>query len=281
MTCKFTALLFVLLPLCAPAETTYEFKPYTQKPGETLRMDSKMTTKGGTLIRERDGAKERGTISRARTRQLERRVTGDPSTPRIEYKIVTDIHTTANSLEQNGGFANRTGALVGQTAVGRKDAAGRWILSLEGKPASATQKAELAELDAYENRSWTPGRAVKIGESWKIDPAFLRHLLLRDLETVELRSTLTLTEVREIDGEATAVLACDLQSVGAKDTREGVTDATAALNATGILHVALETMLDKKLLLSGTLSSTARHGDTLSSMSLPLRVEITKSMVKP
>lgn len=275
---KVAAFLLALSPLSASAETTYEFQPYAQKPGETLRIRSALSSEKGILIRERNGEKERGTITRMRTRQLDRRIAGTADSPRIEYKIINDSHTATNSLERDGGRQSRIGALVGQSVVGKKEPAGSWKLSLEGQPATEIQKAELAELEAYENRSWCPERPVKLGESWEINPAFLHHLMLRDLKTVELRATMTLTEIREIDGEATAVLKCALQSVGAKGKDS---DTTAALNASGTLLVALGTMLEKKLVYTGTISSTARSGDILSSMSLPLEVEITKSVVKP
>ena len=283
MAIKRTTLFALFLAQTASAESTYEFHPYVQKAGEVVRMTHTLSSERGRLTVTRGQTGQRGTIVRMHSRQLEHRIRPGAGSPGVRIKTVNDIQTVTNSLAHGGKPQSQLGPLVGRTASGKKDSAGKWNLLLEGAPPTEDQAAELAQLEAYENRGWFPERPVKVGESWDYEPVFIRHLMLRELGTVEIKATMTLEEIRSIDGEATAILRCELQTIGAKEETERASDAsgaTAALNATGTLQITLSSMLDSKLTLTGTLSSTSRSGDTTSAMSLPMTVEITKSVVQ-
>ena len=198
----------------------------------------------------------------------------------LSYKILEDIAVSSNELEGPNSQTRNVAALTGQTVVGLRDNFGQWQFYLEGATAGNRQVDELSELQAYENRRWFVDRPVKIGESWPINPAFFRHLLLRDLGKAQLKASMTLEEVKDIDGVRTAILAFTLNTLGARDKSAGQPEASASISATGKLYFSLDTMLDREMLLDGTLKTSARKGDSSTSVIIPFTIRSTKT-IKP
>ena len=90
---------------------------------------------------------------------------------------------------------------------------------------------------------------------------------------------MTFKEVREIDGAKAAIFTATIQSVavtGGDDTPVG---ASASIHLDGVLHVSLATMLDTRLVLEGTLTSTNRDETGSTTLLLPLRSVIEKRVV--
>lgn len=253
------------------AEETHKLTSYAQKPGETVRILATSSVAKGRMKVKKDGVEREQPMTMQRVRYLERLLREDGKT--LEYKIVNDTTETNNAFL--GGRSSRVASLVGRTAVGFRDSAGQLHLHLEGETPDDTEAIELAELAAYANRSWFPDKPVKVGESWEIEPAFIRHLVLRDLGTTgSIDATMTFQEVAEVDGLQTAVLTFTLQTAAVKEDGSGQEpEATATINAKGTLHVTMETMLDRKLVIEGVLISTNRDGHDLTTSYLPFRTE--------
>lgn len=253
------------------AEETYPLASYTQKPGETVRILATSSVAKGRMKVKKDGVEREEPMTMQRVRYFERLLRADGKT--LEYKVVNDTTETNNAFL--GGRTSRVAALVGQTAVGVRDQSGMLDLRIEGKRPDSTEAIELDDLEAYANRDWFSDKPVKVGESWKIKPAFIRHLVLRDLGTTgSIDSTMTFKEVAEIDGLQTAVLTFTLQTAAVKEDGSGKEpEATATINAKGTLHVTLDTMLDRNLVMEGVLVSTNREGDDLTTFYLPFRTE--------
>lgn len=266
------------LSLIAPAAAAplLTLRPYAQPSGQTLRIQTTTTSKGGRIIVEGHGEKAEGTTRLHRTRTLERRTAEDGTT--VHYTIIKDSSESSNELNLPTRPGSQTSALTGKTAAGFRDSTGHWHLYLPGKTPTSVQATELAELGSLENRRWFADRPVKIGESWEIDPSFLRRLLLRDPGTASLEATVTLTTVRNIAGTDTAVLTLKIQSVATQRDTPNAPSETATLNATGTLLVSLDTMLDRSLIIEGSLLSTSRANGTLTTLVLPFRSQTIRSL---
>ncbi len=80
-----------------------------------------------------------------------------------------------------------------------------------------------------------------------------------------------------IDGERTAVLPFSIKSQARKkDSDNRVSGAAIDLN--GTLYVALDTMLDKKLTMTGTLATSVRQHGVSSVIRSPVTYVVSKSV---
>lgn len=271
-------LILAILPATLPAQTSYLLKPFEQQAGEVMVIRSSSVSSKGKMVIERGGEKTEGALSIQRSRLLERRALATGGGKGLSYKILEDTVVTANDLEGPNSRKKLLAALTGQTVVGFQDSSEQWQFYLEGKTATNRQAVELSELQAYANRRWFVPRPVKIGESWPIDPAFFRHLILRDLGDIELKASMTLESVENIGGERTAILAFKLDTLGARGNSAAQMQASASINASGKLHLTLDTMLDREILLNGTLKTSARSGDNGTSVVLPFTIRTVKTI---
>ena len=142
------------------------------------------------------------------------------------------------------------------------------------------EAVELAELEAYENRRWFVDRPVQVGETWSIDPGFIRHIVERDTGAGHLTASATLKEIATIDDEKTAVIVMNIETAGSRESPDHQQAAGAMLKAAAVLHVALDTMLDKHLVFEGSLTTRARERDQTTTLETPMRIVVTKSSVK-
>ena len=91
---------------------------------------------------------------------------------------------------------------------------------------------------------------------------------------------MTLEAVKNIDGVETAILAFKLKTLGARGKSPEQLEASASIEASGKIHLSLDTMLDREMILEGILKTSARNGDSQTSVVLPFTIRTTK-MVKP
>jgi hypothetical protein len=263
----------------SPGAETYEFAPYEQSPGGKVRIETSTSTRDGKVIFMKDGVRREGKIELRRTRTMERQVKVAGETRTVSYRILSDSLVTTRLLDGQPTREITRSPLIGKTISGTAADDGPTRLTTRQQAANDEVRRQIAEVEAFENRNWLPSRPVKVGDSWPIDAAFVRHLLLRDLRDASIESSMTFKEVREIDGVETAIFTAAIQSVavsGGDDTPAG---ASASINLTGLLHVSLDTMLDTRLVLEGTLTSTNRDETGSTTLLLPLRGVIEKRKV--
>lgn len=256
----------------------YHLKFNGPGPGQTVLIKSTSLSSGGKMTVTRGATRENGSMSITRDRTLERRLIGSGAQAQLEYKIIIDRTATIVDL---GGVTNseiQSGALVGQTVLGFRDSMDNWRLFLKSGTALNKQAIDIAELEAYENRHWFPKAGVQIGQTWTIDPGFLRHLTERDLGKASVEATMTFNTVQLVDQEQTAVLTFRVRTLGKKIDPIAGTASGALINVNGTVHVALDTMLDKKLTMSGTLATTAQEGDESTLVQLPVNMTVTKTI---
>lgn len=268
------------LPASLHAETSYHLKPFEQQADQVLDIRISSRSSEGRMIVNSEGEKSEGALSMQRSRNLERRVVSQGGAKGLSYKILEDIAVSSNELEGPNSQTRHVAALTGQTVVGLRDNFGQWQFYMEGSTADNRQVDELYELQAYENRRWFVDYPVKIGESWPINPAFFRHLLLRDLGKAQLKASMTLEDVKDVDGTRTAILSFKLDTIEVRDKGAAQSEASASISATGKLHFSLDTMLDREMVFSGLLKTSARNGDHQTSVILPFTIRSTKT-IKP
>ena len=258
----------------------YALKSYAQGPGQIVRIESFTDTRGGRMTVRRGATEDRGRMGLRRERHYERRILNDGTNVTLEYKVLKDEVGTSMKLDGPAASQVTESALTGKVILGFRDSGGRWRLFLKRRTASNRQAAQLAELEAYENRSWFLDRPVKVGDTWTIDPAFVRHLSERDVDFAEVAATATLKDVLVLDGERTAVIGFNIRSQGARRNPLAHRSSGVMVSLTGSLHVALDTMLDKKLFLEGSFTTLAREGDISTIVELPFKTEVVKTIVR-
>ena len=154
----------------------------------------------------------------------------------------------------------------------------RWRLFLKGKTASNQQARELVELESYENRQWFQAAQVKVGDTWFIEPSFIRNFIERDMGPAVIDAKMTFKSVQIIDGEKTAVLTFSIKSQARKEDAYNFRTSSAIANLNGTLHISLATMLDKKLTMIGTLTTTVRQSGISSVVKSPVTYIVEKSV---
>ena len=255
-------------------------KHYDPKPGEVVISKSLSESPTGRLTVTDGATKQIGTLSLTRSRWLERRLLGSGPKVQVQYKVIADQLTSITALGTNKETEVNTGALVGKTVFGFRDATQRWRLFLKGQTADAAQAHDIAELEAYDNRRWFMASPVQVGQTWPIDPAFIRNLTERDLGKANVNATMTFTAVEKIGTEPTAVLTFKVETLGSKSGADGglTVGASSAIAVSGTIHVSLNTMLDKKLTMTGSLTTIASEGTKSTLVTLPVKMTVTKTV---
>ena len=114
----------------------------------------------------------------------------------------------------------------------------------------------------------------RLGDTWDIDPGFVRHLIARDFGAAATEATLTLREIRTASEQRTAILDCRVKTKG---ERKGA-DAGAGIALEGTLEIDLATMLDRRLVLKGSLVTHTASAARKKTVRLPLTIEVTKTL---
>ncbi len=258
----------------------YLLKRYEPNPGQVVVHKSLSNSQAGRMTVTDGSSVRRGTISLTRARSLERRILGTGPKIQLQYKVIADQLTRSTELGIDKETEVVPGALVGRTVFGFHNKTMSWRLFLKGQTANTGQAHAIAELEAYENRRLFMEAPVQVGQTWPIDPAFIRHLTERDLGKVKINANMTFTAVEQIDNEPTAVLTFKVETLGSKSGPEGgkIVGGTAAIAVTGVLHISLKTMLDKKLTMTGSLTTMASEGTASTLVTLPVDLTVTKTV---
>ena len=275
----FTRLTVVALGLSSFSQgQSYLLKPYQSPPGQTVVARSSSDASGGQITVMSHGVIKRGTVSIKRQRTFERRLIGTGPTAKLEYTVLIDQTYRSTTLGGKSDTSTKAGALTGQIAYGLRDDMSRWRLFLKGKTASNQQAVELVELESYENRRWFQDIPVKVGQTWFIEPSFIRNFIERDMGPALVDATMTLKEVTMMDGERTAVLNFAIKTQARKEEDHNFKTSSAIADLNGTLYVSLDTMLDKKITMSGTLTTTVRQSGISTVVKSPVTYIVTKSI---
>ena len=108
--------------------TAYQLKLHELKPGELVVHKSFSDSQKGRMTVTRGAVVQKGSLSITRTRLLERRLIGSGPKAQLQYKIVSDQTTTLTELAGKQETDVVSGALVGKTVFGFRDAMRHWRL---------------------------------------------------------------------------------------------------------------------------------------------------------
>ncbi|NWK55820.1 hypothetical protein HW115_09375 [Verrucomicrobiaceae bacterium N1E253] len=254
------------------------FKPHQQTPNQTVTIRANSDASGAQITVMNGGKAQKGSSSIKRQRAWERKIIGTGPTAKLQYVVLLDQTYREMNLGSKSDASTQSSGLVGQIIHGLRDDTQRWRLFLKGKSATNQQAIDLVELESYENRRWFQDIPVKIGQTWFIEPEFIRNFIERDMGPALIDAKMTFKSIEMIDGERTAVLPFTIKSQARKEEGTKFRTSSAIANLSGTLYVALGTMLDKKLTMSGTLTTTVRQSGTSSVVKSPVTYIVTKTV---
>lgn len=277
--CSALAWAICACPLAAVAGIT--FGPVKGKPGESIRLETYSETPGGNIQQSVSGKNTSGTINITRERDLVwtfREAAAD-GTRRGMVRVSKITTTTKTKIEGIEDKAADTSPLTGKMFAMSKTPTGDWKFELDGSVPLTRARHEIEELKIYLKRDWFPAREVNVGDSWEFDPAWVKHIIEKDLSKAQTVGTMRLRQVRSGFTGRTALIDVTIRSTGANFKADG-SEASANIDLTGQVKVNLNTMLDEELELTGTVrSSTKRPGET-KSVTLPVKLKVNKSFVR-
>jgi len=245
-----------LFSLSAMAQgQAYLLKPFEPAPGQTVVARSSSDASGGQITVTNGSSVQKGSSTVKRKRTFERRLVGIGPTAKLEYIVLIDQTYRSTVIAGSRDDKTHRGELVGQIVYGLRDDINRWRLFLRGKTASRQQAAELVELESYENRQWFKAGPVRVGETWTMEPSFIRNFIERDMGPALMDATMTFKGIEMMDGERTAVLRFRIKTQARKEDGVNFRSSSAVADLNGTLYISLATMLDKKMTMTGTLTT--------------------------
>lgn len=256
------------------------FGPVVAGPGKSVRMVSRSVSDGGTIKLEKDGKVSNGTIGITRDRELAWTFR-EPAADGSQRGMVTIAKISTSSIVKLNGKPEEVkdeSPLNGKMIAMRKSAGGDWKFELDGSVPERRIENEMAELTMYLKRKWYPQRQVKLGESWEFDPAWVRMVIERDLKDAQMIGTMRLRQIRKTAAGESAVIDVSIRGTGGDFTADG-NDKSAQIELSGQSVVNLKTMLDESLTLKGTLVTTSGNPGERKTVTLPLQLEVTKTLV--
>lgn len=278
---RFLASVFAFVVLCPTSFAGITFGPLRGKPGESVRLVTISDTKGGTIQREVSGKSLSGTILLTRVRDIvwTFRDPAADGTRRGMVKVAKLASSSRSVINGKPEESDDVSPLTGKMFSMSKPPEGDWTFDLDGSIPSNRVTREIDELKVYLKRDWFPTREVNTGDSWEFDPTWIKMLIERDFPAAKTIGTMRLSQIRTGMSHKTAVIAVSIRSSGADFKSNGSSsDGTVELN--GQLVVNLDTMLDERLELKGTVTTnTDRAGET-SKLTLPVNLLVTKSFVR-
>ena len=258
--------------------TSVLFKSFEEQPGKVLVIRSSTDASGGQITVNDGTSVKKGTVSVKRNRMYERRVVGTGLMQKLEYTVLEDkIHRSAK-MGGKSDVEDFTGSLVGKVVYGIRDDMARWRLFLKGGTATTRQAADLIQIESYENRQWFQQTPVKVGDTWPINPQFIRNFIERDMGPSIIKATMSFKSIQVIDGERTAVLEVKINTQARREGLNKTRVASVIANLEGTLYVALDTMLDKKLTMAGTLHTIMRRDGVVTITKSPVTYIVIKSV---
>ena len=272
------ASLLVLLPGVGAAQALHRLTPYQQQPGEVMHIVTKSSSANGTVTITEGGADQKGKVTYERDRNIERRVGVSDGRPMIDYKVVSDL--TKTSVELGGTTNPQTivSSLSGMSVIGTRDGVGAWRFAIPDREPTLDQAEELAQIESYENHHLMPQEPVRLKQSWKIEPAFLRHLTERGIGFASIEANARLDQIKDMDGEPTAIITFTVETVATEGTSFDKRGSGATIKAAGEIHVSMKTMLDKRLVLYGSRTTVTVEDGVRTKTVLPIKIEMTKTI---
>ena len=262
----------------AQASNFHLLKPHETQPGEVIQHQSVSDSQNGTITVDVGSKKKSGRISIKRSRTLERRMLGSGAKAKLQYRTLAELTTTTTEYGKTKDTNSKSGILLGKTVSGFRDNTKLWRLFLESGSAGAELTQQISELEAYENRRWFLSQPVRIGQSWPINPAFIRHLTERDLGESEVKAAMTFKSIETIDDEPSAVLTFKIETLGKNIDANQELKSAARISLNGVIYLSLKTMLDKKSRMLGTLTTMANEDGRTTVVSLPVDMTVEKSI---
>jgi hypothetical protein len=270
--------LFLGSALLAPGNPVL-LKKHNPAPNEAVVIHVLSDSKNGAMSITTGTQRQEGTISITRKRHFERKLLTTSVGPALQYKMLSDSKTTIVKLGETPDQETTQGALVGRTIRGFQDDTDQWRLYLSGGSASGQQAADLAEIEAYENRQWFPASPVNIGQTWTFNPAFIRHLTERDLGPAKLEALMSLKAITNVDNDRIAILNFSIRSQNSKESATGKIASGVLASVDGTMHVSLTTMLDKYLHMTGSLTTVSKNLGQATRVRLPVNYTVTKTVI--
>ena len=262
------------------ARADIRFGPVLAGAGQSVRLVSHTTTIGGTVQCVKDGRVSNGKIQYARDRDLTWTFRNPASDGSLRGMVtVAKITTTSTTtIDGQNEKSDESSPLNGKMFSMSKAVKGDWKFELDGSVPRRQIDSEISELTLYLKRQWYPQRSVKPGESWEFDPAWIRMLIERNLQDAQTIGTMNLRQVRHNEKGSWAVITVSVRSTGG-DFRADGSESSAQIELSGEVLVNLKTMLDESLELKGTvISRTGKPGET-KTVTMPVHLEVTKTLV--
>lgn len=271
----------LLATIVSNANAGIIFGPVKGRAGESIRLVTNSETPGGTIQRTISGKNSSGTIAIDRERELVWTFR-DPAPDGTRRGMVRVKEVVTNTVVKINGQQEKTNdlsPLTGKMFSMSKSPKGDWKFELDGSvPLTRVQK-EIDELTVYLKRDWYPTREVNVGDSWEFDPAWVKHIIEKDLHKAQTIGTMRLRQVRSSIMGKTALIDVTVRSTGADFKSDG-SESSASVELNGQITVNLNTMLDERLELRGTVISSSRKGGESTTVKLPVQLTATKSFVK-
>ncbi len=264
----------------AQVRADVRFGPVLAGAGQSVRLVSRSTTIGGTIKLEKAGSVSNGTILYSRERDLTWTFRNPAADGSLRGMVtVARINTfSTTTIDGKTEKSDEASPLNGKMFAMSKAVKGDWKFELDGSVPLREIDHEIAELTLYLKRTWYPHRTVKAGESWEFDPAWIRMLIERDLRHAQTIGTMNLRQVRHSAGGDSAIIDVSVRSTGG-DFRPDGTEASAQIELSGQVVVNLKTMLDESLELKGTVISRTGSPGNFKTVTLPVQLEVTKTLV--
>jgi hypothetical protein len=264
----------------ANAATEIAFGPVRAQPGESVRLVSLAESRDGTVQVTKDGRTSNGTIRIIRERNMSWTFRAPEADGTLRgmvsvAKIASSSSVTLNGKEEK---SEDHSPLNGMMFAMSKPPSGDWKFELDGSIPRQRIQNEIEELTVYLKRRWYPERVVKVGDSWEFDPAWIRMVIQNDLKNAQIIGTMRLRQVRHTAQKDIAVIDVSVRSSGGDFKADG-SESKIQLELTGQVAVNLMTMLDESLELKGTVVSSTGTPGNYKTVTLPLSLQVSKSIV--
>ncbi len=272
---------FLFATLLAATAAPITFGPVRGQAGQSVQLITRSNTDGGTIETTVDGQKKSGTVVLSRDRDLVWTFRDPaPDGARRGMVKVNKIDTTGKTV-----IAGKTeniadvSPLNGKMFSMSKEPGAEWTFQLDGSVPLMRVEREINELKIYLKRDWYPAREVNAGDSWEFDPSWIRMLIERDFSNAQTIGTMRLKQVRHTAERNLAVIEVSIRSTGAGFEADGSSE-DGSLVLKGEVFVNLNTMLDERLELKGSLVTTSRKDGVDTKMKLPIDLVVTKTFVR-
>lgn len=264
----------------ASAQAGITFGPIKGQAGQSIRLVSHSSTTGGTLRVTAAGQTQNGTIAITRDRELVWTFR-DPAADGTRRGMVRVPGISTATVVKFGAKEDKTtdaSPLNGKMFSMTKPPAGEWKFELDGTVPDSRIQTEIEELSVYLKRDWFPTREVNAGDSWEFDPAWVKLIIEKDLSKAQTIGTMRLKQVRTGYDHHTAYIDVSIRSTGGDFKADG-SESSASVDLSGQLVVDLKTMLDEKLELKGTVTTSKSTAGESKTVTLPMQLTVTKSFV--